>query len=104
AGGVPGGPAPEDLAYVIYTSGSTGQPKGVVIDHRGAVNTILDLHHRFGVGTGDGVLAISSLSFDLSVYDIFGMIAAGGTIVLPPAADLREPARLSAILHRAGVA
>jgi non-ribosomal peptide synthetase component F len=41
---------PDKLAYVIYTSGSTGAPKGVMIDHRGAVNTILDVNQRFGVG------------------------------------------------------
>ncbi len=92
--------APDDLAYVIYTSGSTGQPKGVVIDHRGAMNTILDLNQRFAVGSGDRVLAISSLSFDLSVYDIFGMIAAGGSVVMPAPGELREPARLAEILHR----
>src|SRR5262249_34416622 len=73
--------AAEDLAYVIYTSGSTGVPKGVMIDHRGAVNTILDINQRFAVGPHDRVLALSSLSFDLSVYDIFGTLAAGGTII-----------------------
>ncbi len=78
---------PEDLAYVIYTSGSTGLPKGVMIDHRGALNTVLDINQRFGVGPQDRVLAVSRLSFDLSVYDVFGMLAAGGTIVMP-AADL----------------
>ena len=82
---------PEDLAYVIYTSGSTGQPKGVVIDHRGAVNTILDLNDRFRVGRDDRVFALSSLSFDLSVYDFFGTLAAGGTIVFPEAARRRDP-------------
>jgi len=92
--------SPHDLAYVIYTSGSTGQPKGVMIDHRGAVNTVLDVNQRFGVGSGDRVLAISSLSFDLSVYDVFGMLAAGGAVVLPRPGDLREPARLSALLQR----
>jgi amino acid adenylation domain-containing protein len=76
---------PEDLAYVIYTSGSTGLPKGVMIDHRGAVNTVLDINQRFGVGPGDKVLAVSRLSFDLSVYDIFGLLAAGGTVVIPSA-------------------
>ena len=76
---------PEDLAYVIYTSGSTGLPKGVMIDHRGAVNTVLDINQRFGVGPGDRVLAVSRLNFDLSVYDIFGLLAAGGTIVMPAA-------------------
>ncbi|MGK7905411.1 MAG: amino acid adenylation domain-containing protein [Hormoscilla sp.] len=81
----------EDLAYVIYTSGSTGLPKGVMIDHRGAVNTIVDVNQRFGVGPKDKVLALSSLSFDLSVYDIFGTLAAGGTIVLPDASGTKEP-------------
>jgi hypothetical protein len=75
----------DDLAYVIYTSGSTGVPKGVIIDHRGAVNTVLDINQRFGVGPGDRVLALSRLNFDLSVYDIFGVLAAGGTIVMPAA-------------------
>ena len=75
----------EDLAYVIYTSGSTGQPKGVMIDHLGAVNTVLDVNQRFGVGPEDRVLALSRLNFDLSVYDIFGLLAAGGTIVMPSA-------------------
>ena len=83
---------PEDLAYVIYTSGSTGLPKGVMIDHSGAVNTILDVNKRFGVGPEDRVLALANLNFDLSVYDIFGTLAAGGTIVLPEAAGTKDPA------------
>jgi amino acid adenylation domain-containing protein len=74
---------PTHLAYVIYTSGSTGFPKGVAIDHRGAVNTILDINQRFNVGCKDRVLALSALNFDLSVYDIFGILAAGGAIVIP---------------------
>ena len=78
---------PEDLAYVIYTSGSTGVPKGVMIDHRGALNTVLDINQRFQVGPDDRILAVSRLSFDLSVYDVFALLAAGGTIVMP-AADL----------------
>ncbi|WP_437915946.1 amino acid adenylation domain-containing protein [Sorangium sp. So ce302] len=90
--------APEDLAYVIYTSGSTGAPKGVRIDHRGAVNTILDVNQRFGVGPGDRVLALSSLSFDLSVYDVFGVLAAGGTIVLPEHERRLDPAHWTELL------
>ena len=84
--------APNDLAYVIYTSGSTSVPKGVMIDHQGAVNTILDINQRFGVSPQDKVLALSSLSFDLSVYNIFGMLAAGGTIVIPEALASRDAA------------
>ena len=83
---------PTDLAYVIYTSGSTGLPKGVAIDHRGAVNTVLDVNRRFQIVPGDCVFGLSSLSFDLSVYDIFGTLAAGATLVLPAASDVHHPA------------
>ncbi|HXU44796.1 MAG TPA: amino acid adenylation domain-containing protein, partial [Thermoanaerobaculia bacterium] len=83
--------APADLAYVIFTSGSTGRPKGVMIDHRGAVNTVLDVNARLGLGPADRVLALSALSFDLSVWDIFGTLAAGGTIVYPAADRARDP-------------
>ncbi|WP_372424315.1 non-ribosomal peptide synthetase [Salinarimonas chemoclinalis] len=79
----PHGGGAADLAYVIYTSGSTGTPKGVMIDHRGAWNTIADLDRRFALGPRDRVLALSSLSFDLSVWDLFGTLAAGGTIIMP---------------------
>lgn len=84
----------DDLAYVIFTSGSTGKPKGVMIDHTGAANTILDINQRFSVTQNDRVLAISSLSFDLSVYDIFGTLAAGGTLVIPDRDDHRDPKKL----------
>lgn len=71
-----------DLAYLIYTSGSTGTPKGVMIDHRGAVNTILDLNKRLHLSSRERLFAISSLSFDLSVYDIFGTLASGAALVI----------------------
>lgn len=82
---------PDDTAYVIFTSGSTGKPKGVIISHRGAMNTILDLNTRFQVRAKDRVMALSSLCFDLSVYDIFGMLSAGGALVLPDPDKLRDP-------------
>ncbi|MGK7945196.1 MAG: amino acid adenylation domain-containing protein [Microcystaceae cyanobacterium] len=90
---------PHDLAYVIFTSGSTGFPKGVMIDHQGAVNTILDINQRFKVTNKDKVLALSSLSFDLSVYDIFGVLAAGGTIILPDADKTKEPSHWLQLLE-----
>nr|WP_233148855.1 amino acid adenylation domain-containing protein [Shimwellia pseudoproteus] len=72
---------PDSLAYVIFTSGSTGEPKGVAVSHRAAANTINDVNARHQVHDGDVLLAVSSLDFDLSVYDIFGPLSAGGTIV-----------------------
>jgi amino acid adenylation domain-containing protein len=95
--------SPTDLAYVIYTSGSTGQPKGVMIDHRGAVNTIIDINQRFGVTAKDRVLALSALNFDLSVYDIFGLLAAGGSIVIPSADRRRYPSHWVKLMTQHGV-
>jgi len=92
--------APTDLAYVIYTSGSTGMPKGVVIDHRGAVNTLLDINRRFAVGPTDRVLAISSLSFDLSVYDFFGTLAAGAAVVVLEPQLALDPAHWRDLIER----
>ncbi|MEV0296487.1 amino acid adenylation domain-containing protein [Nocardia sp. NPDC050710] len=73
---------PDSLAYVIYTSGSTGAPKGVEITHAAAYNTVTDINERYDVDSTDRVLAVSALDFDLSVYDIFGMLSAGAAIVL----------------------
>jgi amino acid adenylation domain-containing protein len=83
--------AQTDLAYIIYTSGSTGRPKGVMIDHRGALNTCVDVDTRYRVTPGDRLFGISDLGFDLSVWDIFGTIAAGATLVLPDEAGTRDP-------------
>lgn len=94
---------PEDLAYIIFTSGSTGKPKGVAIEHGAAHNTIADLNERLGLGPADRVLSLSSLSFDLSVFDIFGLIAAGGTVVLPSPDASRDPQAWALQCERAGV-
>lgn len=83
--------SPNDIAYIIYTSGSTGKPKGVVISHKGAVNTIIDINNRFKIKPSDSIFALSELSFDLSVYDIFGMLAVGGTIVMPESGMAKDP-------------
>ncbi|WP_341269066.1 AMP-binding protein [Morganella morganii] len=81
-----------DPAYIIYTSGSTGQPKGVIISHRGALNTCAELNRRYAVTANDRMLALSALHFDLSVYDIFGLLSAGGALVLVNEDQLRDPA------------
>jgi pyochelin synthetase len=91
---------PSALAYVIYTSGSTGQPKGVALDHRGPINTILDVNDEFSIVAEDVIFGVSSLSFDLSVYDIFGSAMAGATLVLPDPADHSPHAWLARMVER----
>lgn len=81
-----------DLAYVIYTSGTTGMPKGVMITHHNAVNTILDINARYQITEQDTAFGISNLHFDLSVYDVFGILGAGGKLVLPDPEYGKDPA------------
>jgi surfactin family lipopeptide synthetase A len=72
----------ENLAYVIYTSGSTGQPKGVAIAHR---STVAFIHWALGVFTPEelaGVLASTSICFDLAVFELFVPLSCGGTVLL----------------------
>jgi pyochelin synthetase len=94
---------PDALAYVIYTSGSTGAPKGVMISHRAALNTIQDINRRFGIAPPDRGLGLAQLGFDLSVYDIFGLLGAGATLVLPDPARGADPSHWAGLIARHGV-
>ncbi|HEY0781128.1 MAG TPA: amino acid adenylation domain-containing protein, partial [Thermoanaerobaculia bacterium] len=76
------GPLPGNLAYLIYTSGSTGRPKGVAIEQRNAAALALWTRGAYSREELAGVLASTSLAFDLSVFEIFGTLAAGGTVIV----------------------
>ncbi|MDG6106883.1 amino acid adenylation domain-containing protein [Dactylosporangium aurantiacum] len=89
-----------DVAYVIFTSGSTGTPKGVVLTHAPVVNLIDWVNDTHGVGPADRVLFVTSLGFDLSVYDVFGVLAAGGSVRVASDAEVRDPQRLLSVLDR----
>lgn len=73
---------PEHLAYVIYTSGSTGRPKGVMVEHRNVVNFFAGIDRRLGDIPGRVWLAVTSLSFDISVLELFWTLTRGFTVIM----------------------
>ncbi|HHV28103.1 MAG TPA: amino acid adenylation domain-containing protein [Clostridium sp.] len=88
----------DNLAYVIYTSGTTGKPKGVMVCHKPVINLIEWVNKTFNINTEDRLLFVTSICFDLSVYDIFGILGAGGTVHIPPEASLKDPEQILSIL------
>jgi amino acid adenylation domain-containing protein/thioester reductase-like protein len=91
---------PESLAYIIFTSGSTGRPKGVMVAHRPAVHLIDWVNRTFAIGPADRLLFVAALAFDLSIYDIFGILAAGAGVRIASPRELADPEALVGILCR----
>lgn len=87
-----------DPAYVIFTSGTTGIPKGVLVNHRSVINIVEWVNNTFSVSEGDKLLWVTNLSFDLSVYDLFGILSAGGTIRILNDDDRMDPEKQYEIL------
>ncbi|HET9209471.1 MAG TPA: non-ribosomal peptide synthetase [Thermoanaerobaculia bacterium] len=90
-------------AYVIYTSGSTGKRKGVVVEHRSIVNTVLWRNELYGFGAGSTVLQIPSYTFDSSVEDIFCMLTSGGALVIPTEAQRADTRTLRLLIQEHAV-
>ncbi len=92
---------PSHLAYVIYTSGTTGQPKGVMISHEALLTHVFAFHERCPVSYTDSCLLTASVSFDVSVYEIFTSIIWGATLhVLPKNVITDIPALMQTILDK----
>lgn len=92
---------PESNAYIIFTSGSTGQPKGVVIQHNAAVNTIIDINRKFSISCDDVLICLASFGFDLSVYDVYGALAAGAELYICD--QQKNPEELAAVIDRENI-
>jgi amino acid adenylation domain-containing protein/thioester reductase-like protein len=91
---------PEDLAYVIYTSGSTGRPKGVEANHGALCNLLLSMQREPGCAPGDRLLAVATISFDMSILDLLLPLASGATTVIAPTGALRDPGALLELMER----
>ncbi|ETW22324.1 hypothetical protein MGAST_20740, partial [Mycobacterium gastri 'Wayne'] len=98
-------PDTAEIAYLLFTSGSTGLPKGVEVPHSAAMNTVDALNEWFEVGGNDRALALSALEFDLSVYDIFGLLSVGGALVAVDSGRSAAPATWVKLLcqHRVSI-
>lgn len=93
---------PDDPAYLIYTSGSTGAPKGVLLAHRGLVNAVDEGIRLLEATPEDVAIGLTGLHHDLSIFDLFGPLSLGGTLVLPDPNRVREPSHwLDLIQHHA---
>lgn len=85
---------PESAAYVIFTSGSTGTPKGVAVSHRAAVNLLLSMAREPGFGPADTMLAVTTVSFDIAVLELFLPLLVGGRVVIAAHEDVLDGFRL----------
>ncbi len=91
---------PESPAYVIYTSGSTGKPKGVMVPHRAVTNFLQSMRREPGLKAGDVVLAVTTLSFDIAVLELWLPLTCGARVEVAARADAGEAERLLALMAR----
>ena len=88
-----GGAGPDDLAYLIYTSGSTGRPKGVMVTHRNVANFLVAMDAHVPHAAGDVWLAVTSMSFDISVLELFWTLSRGFKVVIATDENRAVPSR-----------
>ncbi len=96
--GVVGG----EVAYVIYTSGSTGVPKGVVVGHRGVIKFLASMQVEPGLSVGDVLVAVTTLSFDISVLEVFLPLVSGASVVVAPGEVVGDGRLLAGLIESSG--
>jgi len=94
---------PEDLAYVIFTSGSTGRPKGVQVTQRAAVNLVRTVAAEPGQQAGDVLCAVSTLSFDIALFELFVPLTVGARILLVDRETARDGLALAKLVDSAPI-
>ena len=94
--------AASDPAYVIYTSGSTGKPKGVVVPHGAVLNFLTSMAREPGLVSGDRLLAVTTLSFDIAVLELLLPLSVGAQVVLASREQAQDGQALSALLDASG--
>jgi amino acid adenylation domain-containing protein/thioester reductase-like protein len=95
--------SPSRLAYLIYTSGTSGRPKGVLVEHRNLVNTLVGCREWLGLNAGDLFLCLASPTFDIFYFELLSPLLCGGSVRLVGKEELLDPARLSLLARRATV-
>ena len=93
------GATADDLAYVIYTSGSTGKPKGVQVNHGNVVNFLHSMAREPGIDRSDRLLAVTTLSFDISVLEMFLPLSVGATVVVADQGTVADGGQLLSLLE-----
>ncbi|WP_019912649.1 non-ribosomal peptide synthetase [Paenibacillus sp. HW567] len=91
---------PAELMYIIYTSGSTGTPKGVMVSQTSVLNYLLWSRQQFNLGAQHNMMLVTSISFDISVFEIFGCLSSGATLHIVSPDRLRDPALLLAYIDQ----
>ena len=90
----------EDLAYVLYTSGSTGRPNGVAVPHRAVVNLLSSMQREPGFSARDGLLAVTTMSFDIAALEVFLPLINGGRVILADRDTASDPWQLAALIRQ----
>lgn len=91
--------AGSDIIYVLYTSGSTGRPKGVALEHRNVVNFLLSMKEVPGLASDDVLLAVTTLSFDISVLELLLPLVVGARLVIATREEANDRDQLLSLLE-----